>query len=245
MSTAGKAVADASKTLLVAHHGWGKTFQARHYQKKYGKGLILSGESGLKSLEDVEIDYLPFSSWDGKHDPANGVFSFRGLCAILESDEFKAAGYKWIMLDSLTEVSERLLDHVEKVHEGNKNAFEKWGDYARMMTGALKWLRDRPYHVLVTCLAAEETDDNGAVNYWPLVKGQKVSKQIPALFDHVLCGVRITEDGPAGTPIVGRYVITDEVRGWHGKVRDPRRRLQPIEKCTDITELFDRMSAAE
>ena len=57
-----------SKTLLYSHHGFGKTYQARHYQEAYGKGIIFSGEAGLKSLQDVDID--TFRSPRGKMPPA-------------------------------------------------------------------------------------------------------------------------------------------------------------------------------
>ena len=53
------------KTLLYGHHGWGKTTQFIHYQKHYGKGFIISGESGLSSIRSAGIDYLPFTSWAG------------------------------------------------------------------------------------------------------------------------------------------------------------------------------------
>ena len=33
------------KTLIYAPAGWGKTTQAKHMQKAYGKGFIVSGES--------------------------------------------------------------------------------------------------------------------------------------------------------------------------------------------------------
>ena len=242
MSTSSIAHDGPTKVLLYSHHGYGKTYQCRFYQKRYGKGLILSGEAGLKSIEDVAIDYLPFTSWDGNHDPENGDFSFRGIIKMLQSDEFKKSGYKWIAIDSLTELSERLIEHLEKEHQGSNNGFAMWGDYNRLMLGALKWIRDLPVHVYVTCLAKEETDANGVTQYWPHVKGAAVSKHVPALFDHVLCGVRVTEKNDQGTPKVRRYVVTDEVSGWHGKVRDPRGRLKPYEQCDDITDLFARMS---
>lgn len=234
-----------TKVLLYSHHGFGKTYQCRYYQQRYGKGLILSGEAGLKSIEDVDIDYLPFSSWDGKHDPEKGVYSFRGIAAMLSTPEFKEAGYKWIAIDSLTELSERLIEHLEREFANESNKFAMWGDYARQMVGALKWVRDLPIHVYVTCLAKEEQDPNGVTQYWPLVKGQAVSKQVPAIFDHVLCGVRVTEANDQGKPRVRRYVITDEVNGWHGKVRDPRQRLKPMEPVDDVTELLARMSMSD
>lgn len=231
-----------TKVLLYAHHGYGKTYQCRYYQKRFGKGLIISGESGLKSVEDVDIDYVPFSSWDGSHDPEGGVYSYRGICKMIATEDFQKAGYKWIAIDSLTELAERLIEHLEVEHKHNNNGFQLWADYSRMMIGTLKWIRDLDMHVYVTCLAAEEQDANDVTQYWPFVKGQKVAKQIPALFDHVLCGVRTTEKNDQGMPKVSRYVVTDEASGWHGKVRDPRQRLKPYEKVEDITELLARMS---
>ena len=232
-----------TKVLLYAHHGYGKTYQCRYYQKRFGKGLIISGEAGLKSVEDVDIDYVPFTSWDGNHDPEDGHYSYRGVCKMIDKS-IKSGDwpYKWIAIDSLTELSERLLEHLEAEHKGNPNGFQIWGDYSRMMIGTLKWIRDLDMHVYVTCLAGEEKDANDVTQYWPFVKGAKVSKQIPALFDHVLCGVRTTEKNDAGLPKVTRYIVTDEASGWHGKVRDPRQRLKPYEKTDDVTELLARMS---
>jgi hypothetical protein len=233
------------KTLLYAHHGFGKTYQCRHYQRAYGKGFIISGESGLKSIEDVGIDFLPFSSWDGEHDPAKGVFSFRGIMKMMATPAFKAAGYQWVAIDSVTEMSERCLTHFQEVHAGGKDGFAVWQDYERAMMGALKWVRDLPYHVLITSLAVEETDDNGVIQFWPMVKQKKIAKQIPALFDHVFCGIRATEERKTGSGTslrVQRLLITDEVRGWHGKTRDPRQRLEPVERCSDVTELHARMA---
>ena len=232
----------AIKLLLYAHHGFGKTFQCRYFQKRYGKGLILSGEAGLKSVEDVNIDYLPFTSWDGKLDPENGDYSFTGIVKMLQSKEFKEAGYKWIAIDSLTELSERLIEHLEKQHENSSNGFALWGDYSRLMLGSLKWIRDLPIHVYITCLAKEEKDANDVTQYWPLVKGTAVSKHVPALFDHVMCGVRKTETNDKGIPKVKRYIVTDEVSGWHGKVRDPLNTLSAFEEVNDVTELLARMS---
>jgi hypothetical protein len=244
MSTADLEADGPIKTLLYAHHGFGKTTQAVHYKRRYGPGFVISGEAGLRSIMHEKIDYLPFSSWDGPHDPANGIYSFKGICQIINGPEFRHAGYKWIMLDSLTEASDRLLEELEEKHRGSKNGFQLWQEYASQMLGACKWVRDLPYHVLVTALAKEENDDNGGTDYWPMVKGNAVGKQLPGIFDNVLCGVRVTS-GDRTTPKVDRYVITDEVRGWHGKVRDPRRRLKPVERFgdhVDITELFERMS---
>ena len=252
------------KVLLYALHGWGKTTQAKYYKARYGKGLILSGESGLSSIRSEGIDYLPFSSWDGesqkgggtlhdplmKHDPANGVYTFRGIIGMLSSPDFKAMGYKWIMIDSLTELADMAHRHAKLTAEANPgkdgkvNVFSIWEDYAAALVGACKWIRDLPMHVIVTSLAKESDDPNGGKEYWPMVKGSAVMTLLPGIFDCVLCGVRRVEgdsSDQSAQPKTVRYIVTDEYRGWHGKVRDEKRRLKPVERECDITKLFDRM----
>ena len=245
-STKDIAKLESQKVLLYSHHGWGKTTACKHFQDYYGPGVIISGEGGLKSLGASNIDFMPFSSWDGKHDPEAGKLSFVGITKIMQTPEFKERGYKWCAIDSLTELSERLLAHLEKKHEGNKNKFEIWSDYSRDMLGALKWIRDKnDMHVLVTCLAKEETDNDGRTQYWPLVKGNAVAKHVPSLFDYVFAGAKEMDPGKDGTaPRVRRLVITDEVNGYHGKARDPHNVLKPIEECNNITTLLDRLSSA-
>lgn len=244
MKTSGVSVRSAQKTLLYAHHGFGKTTQAKYLQEEYGPGFVISGESGLRSLMFEDIDYLPFSSWDGLHDPDKKIYSFKGICNMMTSPEFEAMGYTWIMIDSLTELSEQCLAFHEAENVGSKNGFKVWGDYGSAMLGACKWIRDLPYHVLVTSLAKEETDDNGNTDYWPAVKGNAVGKQLPGIFDNVFCGVRTTQ-GDRTDPKIERYIVTEEVRGWHGKARDPRRRLKPVEKCANVVQLFNRLEMTD
>lgn len=242
------------KVLLYAHHGFGKTYQCRYFQQRYGKGLVISGESGMASLKDVDIDVAEFTSWDGAHDPANGIFSFKGICGMIAHPSFKAAGYTWIAIDSLTELSDRCMEWVErglieaglakgKSAQESLNDLRKWQDYGRALKGALKWVRDLPYHVFMTCLAKGEKNENDEMEHWPAVQQRSIAETVPGLFDHVFCGVRQTVKDPAtGITKVRRLVITDEVNGWHGKARDPRHRLKPIEEGVNIVDLLDRMA---
>ncbi len=231
------------KTLLYGHHGWGKTYQCRYYAEEYGKGLIISGESGLASLSDVDIDVVDFVGWDSKYHPnlEEGQYCFRDILRLVKSDEFKKEEYKWICIDSLTEMSDRCMADVEKEFDSPTD-MRKWQDYERQMIGALKFIRDLPYEVYVTCLAKEEKNDNDAIEYWPMVTQTKVAKKLPALFDHVFCGLRSTDES-SGAVTVSRQIITDSVRGWHGKTRDPRGRLKAVEKSGNVVELLKRMSS--
>jgi hypothetical protein len=239
---------DFRKTLLYAHHGWGKTTQAKYYQAYYGPGYILSGESGLSSIRGAGIDYNSFFSWDDKDQHASGRYSFKGLIEdVVNTKEFRLK-YKWIMVDSLTELGDLSMAHEEKnakpTKNGEINGFELWENHASNLLGACKYVRDLPMHVIVTSLAKQDTDENGNVNHWPMIKGKQIQKQLPGIFDCVLCGVR-TMSTDANDPGVIRMIVTDEYRGWHGKVRDENRVLSPVEFEHDVTKLFRKMERPE
>jgi len=123
----------------------------------------------------------------------------------------------------------------------NANGFEVWGNHAAQLVGACKAVRDMPMHVLVTALAKENQDDNGNTEYWPMVGGKATMQQLPGIFDCVFCGVRSTSgDSKTGQKVL-RYVVTEEVKGWKGKVRDENRRLRAVERTGNIVDLFRRM----
>ncbi len=235
-----------TKVLLYAHHGYGKTYQCRFYAKRFGKGLIISGESGLKSLEDCDIDYVEFKSW------AEFEEILRHLNSLIKSGKFEETGYKWVAIDSLTELSDRLVEMNEDKYRGKDGEIDKsksfamWAEYSRRMIGVLKWLRDLPVHVYMCCLAKEEESvATSSKDYWPMVAGSKTQKQIPALFDHVFCGKKVEVTDPdTGKTTIKRYLIADEVAGWHGKVRDPYGVVKAYEEEDDITALLTRMSLA-
>jgi hypothetical protein len=55
--------------------------------------------------------------------------------------------------------------------------------------------------------------------------------------------VRVTEKSDNGHPRVRRYIVTDEISGWHGKARDPRNTLKAFEECDNVTELLAKMAS--
>lgn len=240
------------KILLYANAGFGKTTQFAHFQEAYGPGLILSGESGLSSIRSANIDFIPFSSWDEGSDPDKGLYSFVDIFKWTRTPEFLERGYNWIGIDSLTELSDLSFHHAEreqqelakKANKKGPDGFAVWGNHAAQVIGACKAIRDMPMHVMVTCLAKETQDENGALDYWPMVAGKQAMQQLPGIFDIVLGGVRVSRD-EGGQRIVDRYIVTDEVRGYHGKVRDEHRRLKPVERLTTIPELLARLDMSD
>lgn len=253
MSTADDTTA-FRKTLLFAHAGFGKTTQAKYYKDRYGKGFILSGEAGLSSIRSAAIDYLPFSSFDGPNDPTAGVWSFIGICRAVASPEFKAAGYKWVMLDSLTELSDMVMAWAAAkaertaIETGKKvNGFEKYGDYADKMMGACRFIRDLPYHVVITALAQEtENEATGDKEISPLLQGAKIKSQVPGIFDNVFGGVarttKATKDAPATT---SRFIVTSTYGGWRCKVRDEHGVVLPVEETGSVIDVLAKLEAAD
>lgn len=243
------------KTLLYATHGWGKTTQAKHYQARYGKGFIISGEAGLSSIRSAGIDYLPFTSFDGVNDPAAGVWSFLGICRAMLTPEFKAQGYQWIMLDSLTELSDMVMAWSTAKAErtaaelGKKvNGFEKFGEYGEKMIGACKFIRDLPYQVIISALAQEsENEETGVREVVPLLQGAKIKAQVPGIFDNVFGGVLIPgktlADGK--TEEAKRYIVTGKYGGWAGKVRDEHGVVQTVEETGNVCEVLAKIDAAD
>ena len=70
---------------------------------------------------------------------------------------------------------------------------------------------------------------------------KKVQKNFGANFDFVFCLVRKTSEQD-NKMVVSRYLITDNVKGWHGKVRDPKRVLRSVENESDVTILMKRVT---
>jgi len=248
-----------NKVLLYAMHGWGKTTQAKYYKEAYGNGLIISGESGLASVRSDGIDYVRFTAWDNENPNAtkgDDDHSFTDITKWIMSDDFKSKDYKWIMIDSLTELSDHAMKWAESEankkenlnREGKVNAFMIWDLYGTRMIGACKFIRDLPMHVVVTALAKEGEDDNGNADNWPMVKGQQVQKQLAGIFDCVFCGIKRPEQdlqNPTAPPRIVHYIIADEYKGWHGKARDEKRRLRAVEKESNIAVLLGRMGMSD
>lgn len=245
LSTGSAKVTGQSKVLLYADAGWGKTTTAKYYKRRYGNGLVLSAESGLRSLADEDIPYIPISSWDGAHDPMGEVYSFKKTVMALTREYLEEEGIEWLMVDSLTEIADMCVAHLDRAYEGEKNKLAMWGEYGSAMLGACKWIRDLPCHVIVTALSKSSTDENNEVSYRPMLKGQAVAQQLPGIFDFVFAGVRVSSTEDPHKPKVERFVVTDEARGYIAKARDPRRRLKAIERTADITDLLARVDMTE
>jgi len=251
--------ATTSKTLIYSEAGVGKTWQLQNYQKRYGRGLIISLEAGLRTLNAVDIDYMRVASWAGGSKPDIGEESYwdwKDTRELISNPAFSTLGYAWLGLDSLTELGDLCMAEVQRElttdTDGKKiaikNKFEVYQIYNERMVAAVKWFRDQPYHVCITALLREKQDDNGGNTAGPMIKGSAAAQQIPGILDNIFYLTRRAKTPAPGAPdaaptepVVERFFLTDTYKGFYAKARDPYRSLRTWEKTEDVTELLERV----
>lgn len=143
--------------------------------------LIISAESGLLSVRDAP-DYIRAAEIETLDD-------LEELYEFLVEDECET--FKWVALDSITEIAERVLFFEKGEAKDPRQAYGKLTD--RMMD-LLRRFRDlRGYHVIMSCKQSRITPDSGPSFYGPMMPGQQLPQQIPYLFDEVFA-LRVEED---------------------------------------------------
>lgn len=182
------------KALVHAPAGTGKTVLAATAQEKT---LIISAESGLLSLSQDEVVLKSKGSPD--FDPSYcEVVEVKMLGELSEVFDIleKEHDYKWVVLDSITEIAEIILANEL---EETKDPRKAYGELQQKMVSILKSFRDLPsVNVLMTCKQERKEDDAGITMFTPMMPGAKLSQQIPYLFDEVWC-LRIAKDDEGNT----------------------------------------------
>jgi adenylate kinase family enzyme len=182
------------KFLILGDSGAGKTTLARTIIEPV---LLISAESGDLVLRKFDIDKIDLSLSDkGEVLPKETrIKKLEAVYAYLFKDEAKNK-YKWIFIDSLTEIAQTLVEGLKANPEyaSKSKAMNMWGEYNDTMIDIIKKFRDIPhYNVVFTCLASREKDENGNFVIQPDVFG-KISSKLPQYFDEVFF-LGVTKDG--------------------------------------------------
>lgn len=142
--------------------------------------LIISAESGLLSVRDAP-DYIKCAEVDSLDD-------LEDLYDFLVEDGGET--FKWVALDSITEIAERIL-HKEKAD--NKDPRAAYGKLTDHVMDLLRRFRDlRGYNVVMSCKQSRIQGD-GPTFFGPMMPGQQLPQQIPYLFDEVFA-LRVEKD---------------------------------------------------
>ncbi len=145
--------------------------------------IILSAEAGLLSLRGTDIDVAIINRLD----------DMRFALDYLRAGDGEK--YRWVCIDSLSEIAERVLhEELDKTKDPRK----AYGEMASVMFRLIKAFRDLPgRHVLMTC-KTERVDGGGSLLWAPNLPGKQLSQGISYLFDEVFAlRAQAKDDGGA------------------------------------------------
>lgn len=164
------------KMLIHGPSGAGKTTLAKTTGQPT---IIISAEAGLLSLRDTDIPVITVESIDD----VTEAYKF------IKTEQ--CSEYKWIILDSVSEIAEVVLS-AEK--ERAKDARQAYGELQDSMLNLMRAFRDMEgKNVVFIAKQAQIVDDEGITKRGPMMPGTKLAQQIPYLFDLVMA-LRLMRD---------------------------------------------------
>ena len=167
------------KCLVYGKAGYGKTYLARTAPSP----VILSAESGMLSLRDVDIPVITIKT----------VEDLQQAYEWAQSPD--AAQFQTVYIDSISEIGEVVLTNAKAQVKDPRQAY---GELIEKMMNTLKAFRDLPgKHVVMAAKQSVQTDSvTGAISYGPSMPGARLGAELPYLFDLVLqIGIGKTPDG--------------------------------------------------
>ena len=172
------AALDGIKILVHGPAGAGKTSLCATTGEST---LIISAESGLLSLRGVDIPVIEVKSLDQLYE----AYDF-----VVNSEEGRA--FKWVCLDSISEIAEVVLNNEKKVAKDPRQAY---GALAEKMTDIIRAFRDLPgRNVYFSCKQERSKDEQtGAMLYFPSMPGNTLKQGVGYFFDEVFA-LRVEKD---------------------------------------------------
>lgn len=158
--------ANGIKILVYGAPGAGKT----RLCSTAPNPIILSAESGLLSIREYDLDYIPISSIDDLYE----AYEF---CTTSE----EMAKYDTICLDSVSEIAEQVLSE-EKA--GSKDGRLAYGNLNERMTALLRHFRDIPgKNVYFSAKMDYDKGADGVAMFRPSLPGKSLTQGIGYFFD--------------------------------------------------------------
>lgn len=150
--------------------------------------IILSAESGLLSLHRANLERI-FGV--GREDITYDIPVLQITCVKDMEDAYEwlteakeASYFQTICMDSLSEIGERVLEHMKMTNADGRKAY---GEMADHVIDLVKKFRDIPNMNVYMSAKIEQAKDeiSGAMLYGPAMPGKKTGQQLPYLFDEV------------------------------------------------------------
>lgn len=205
---------DRSSMLVYGPTGSGKT---KLVTTLPGSPIIINAENGLKTLQGLDIPVYDITV-DKDGIPMERHFRFQKLIAFLKmlNNEEHKQQFDWLVIDSLTEISQCYVEFLKLKYPDKKDALVMWGEYNDGLQGFVKQLRDfAPYNILLLCGQAYDKDEMGRRYYGLDINGTKAPQRIPGLFDDCFQLRKFTNDKGEEK----RFLITSEYDNNIAKTR--------------------------
>ena len=193
--------------------GIGKTSLAKTLPQS--EVLLLDAESGIASLRDTKIDTISLS----KNDDGVMIPEEERYHRLLEFNQFiqqeaVKAKYKYVVIDSLTEIAQNVLKMMQKKFTG----FQAWGEYSNAMIQLMKFYRDiGHYTIIFTALEGRIEDDAGASMAYPDIGGKKAKEYLLPAFDEVF---RMIVDADRNRWLVTKTTSKTQAKDRSGKLNE-------------------------
>jgi phage nucleotide-binding protein len=157
------------KCLIYGKSGAGKTYLSRTAPRP----IILSAESGLLSLNDIDLPVF-------KVKDLKDLYDFYAWIQVPQNGQH----FDTIYMDSISDIAEVILANSKKVVKDNRQVYSH---YADELIPLIKAYRDMPNKHVVMVAKQEQNKDEatGMVLQGPMMPGSKVGQQLPYLFDEV------------------------------------------------------------
>lgn len=194
------AALDGIKILVHGPAGAGKTSLCATTGEST---IIISAESGLLSLRGHDIPVIEVKSLDEMYEAYDYV---------VNNPDGQA--FKWVCLDSISEIAEVVLNHEKKVAKDPRQAY---GALAEKMTDLIRAFRDLPGRNVYFSCKQERTKDeqSGAMLYYPAMPGNMLKQGVGYFFDEVMA-LRVEKDAD-GNPT--RWLQTSRDFNYEAKDR--------------------------
>lgn len=172
------------KFLIIGESGAGKTSLALTIDEPT---IIISAEAGLLPLRGKSIDVIDITTDDaGNLLPKESRIARLGEAYKYLLTDTAREKYRWVFIDSLTEISQNLVEQLQQEFPERKDSLVLYGENAKRLRALIKSFRDLPgYNVIFTALSATEKDENNRRFTGVSVVGSMADK-MPAFFDEVL-----------------------------------------------------------
>lgn len=216
------------KAILYGASGVGKTTQIKTLVQEGFKPIIISAESGLLSLQGTNVDLIDISR-DDKDQVIEPSKRFERLGEAYKFLNEGKHSYDTVILDSLTEINQCLMDYLRVKHPDAKDTLKMYGENAVMMNKVIKSFRDLKHNVVLIALESTEKDEIGK-RYTTVDLVGKVAANVPPLFDEVLY-MFINEEG-------GRQILTTKTEKTVAKDRSGK--LDQLENA-NLGKLFKKI----